>query len=250
MKFGSCTGQSPIFSCCEHSLVAYFSTAYIIPMRLSINPQNRNSNLLRGKMRFGDCDSFNVHKPGMISTSQTDLPWGHRAESCFNYPGFLLSHCQCEEPGATLLCNAESPCRGGDDNSDNGSACSTDPPWVPSEIWEAESIPLSPWFSLFLPLFALCCSFLFPCQTVLMERTEYVTMEWELNRLSPSLPCGTGSIHLELSLHEGAKIIPTLYDFHMFWTCFRVAVSIQIFHLWIQNWKGDFCGNLFPLIIQ
>lgn len=79
----------------------------------------------------------------MISASQADLPRGHRAESCFNYPGFLLSHCHCEAPGATLPRGAESPYRGGDDNSDNGSARSTDATRVPSEIWEAESIPLS-----------------------------------------------------------------------------------------------------------
>lgn len=126
-----------------------------MPKQLSINPQRRNTNLLRWKIALWLPWVLNVSKPGMISASQANLPWGHRAESCFNYPGFLLSHCHWEAPGATLPCGAESPCRGRDDNSDNGSTSSTDATRSPPEIWEAESTPLS----LSLPL--LVCSLLF-----------------------------------------------------------------------------------------
>ncbi len=79
------------------------------------------------------------------------------------------------------------PYRDSNDNSDNGSARWTDATQVPSEIWEAESILLSLWFSLCLFLFALCCSPFFPCQREFMtkgsssiKKTEYVTVEREL----------------------------------------------------------------------
>lgn len=160
--FRSCTGQS----CCvntanEYSLITYCSTTCIIPLLLSINPQSGNRNLLRWKIALWLLWVLNVSEPGMISTSRAELPWGHRAESCFNYPGFLLSHCHCEAPGATLPCSVESPCRVSDDNSDYGSTRSTDAMQVPSEIWEAESTPKSLWFSLCLSVFALCCSLFF-----------------------------------------------------------------------------------------
>lgn len=109
---------------------------------------------------------YDLHGPGR------QLSEGTEQESCFNYKVFLPSHVRCEAPGATLPCGAESPLSGGgDDNSDNGSARSTDATRVPSETWEAKSIPPS------LPLFAVhsssrvrACSW----------KTENVTMEWEL----------------------------------------------------------------------
>lgn len=91
-----------------------------MPMLLPINPKG-------GKLLWLPW----VSNVSVISTSNADLPWGHRAESCFNYPGFPLSHCHCGAPGATLPCGAESPYRGGDDNSDNGSTCWADARRVP-----------------------------------------------------------------------------------------------------------------------
>lgn len=143
--------------------------------------------MLRWKIALWLLWVLNVSEPGMISTSQAELPWGHRAESCFNYPGFLLSHCHCEAPGATLPCGAVSPCRGGDDNSDNGSTRSTDATQVPSEIWEAESNPVSLWFSLCLAVFALRCSLFFhvrKCSEPAAAWREriciHTTMKWDL----------------------------------------------------------------------
>lgn len=77
-----------------------------------------------------------------------------------------------------LPCGAESPYRGGDDNS--GSARSTDATWVPSEIWGAESIPLSLWF-FFASSYLLSAVLTFSCvRECSWKKAEYVTMEWEV----------------------------------------------------------------------
>lgn len=134
-------------------------SAACMPLLLSLDPQSGNAVFLRWEIVLWLLRvvlNVNVSKPGMISTStsQADLPWGHRAERCFNYPWFLLSHCHREAPGATLPCGAESPRRGGDDNSDNGSARSTDATRVPSEICLSD--------------FPSVCSLL--CQRVFMKK--------------------------------------------------------------------------------
>lgn len=144
---------------------------YIIPMLLSTNPMSRNKNVLSWKIAVAtvslECEVWARYY--MISTSQADLPWGHRAESCFNYPGFPLSHCHCEAPGATLPCIAESTYRGGYDNSDNGSACSKDA----SALWHMGSwINLT--VSLILSLLLLVCSPLF---SLLSERVHEIS-QW------------------------------------------------------------------------
>lgn len=64
-------GQSPVFGCCEHSLITRFSTAYIIPMLL--NPQSRKRNLLRCKIALAtvslECERarYDLHIPGRLA---------------------------------------------------------------------------------------------------------------------------------------------------------------------------------------
>lgn len=224
----------PIFSCCEHNLAAH-----ITPALLSVGPQSWSRNLLRRKIALWRLWFLNVSEPGMISTSQADLPWGHRAQSCFNYPGFLLSHCHCKAPMpcwcAVLSPHLPSPplpCRGGDDNSDNFSSRSTDPTRVPSEICEAESIPLSLWSSLCLLLFALCYSFFFLCHKVFMAEKKATgcmkeLWEWELNRFSPVSPVALGpftSHYWNIREWKSSGV--------------RVEVPIETSMLWMQKYDG------------